>query len=809
MNNELYNNYLKSLKQKYNAICLDIDGTITDKDTNTINSKVIEKIAYVLKKGIPVVFITGRGETGIISLKNQIIPMLINDYNVNHNSLMNMFALINDGARLCTFDSQSNDFFGKIQYISTYDEINKLNIFNDKISKYFNDFNMNEYCKISYSYDSQNNNIINIRLILLTEDENIIRKIYEQLNNLLSNNIFSCLNITMGIYNNNIVFQIGTAKKEVAIEKTEKILGIPKDSMLRVGDCGNKDGNDFSMLDCPQGFSVDRISGSNVHCFPIFDENGNILKGVEATIYLLTKIKLIKTIRLEKADREKYIKEYSSVVNKLKLRNNESLIKFNEIINNNFNLYGGIYDLFDKQSGSIKIPMEEWELIDDENPLKKLWSMTDDFLDTIIEKEIRNEYTDFEREFNLGYSMRDNDNYLLRGSRNYYYFMAMRKSVLNLETNKEDDFTSYKNIIGWYNQFHRFLKNSQEAIEKTNNFDDISNKKMILGILDNIRNYILISMNYQIMREYNQKNVLINLDKLANNSLLHILYTKLLFIESSLANICFLKDYKIDKNELNKFILDLLKVLILDSETFKNIKTHESKNHSKLFRTYREIDNFAENYITVANTIKNDGEPYSICGMCYGGIELPILYKVLDINTSNSDILLMNFNSASSGYKNKQNIDLRFFDINECGGIDQIGVDKNKKCIIYDDNAMTGKTIQIAINTLYDLGIDVDSSVVVKYPGINRVDQMFMKNHSAIDYMCFSEYIKGLYFSCPYSWRDSLGTDMYKDSFDIFDLNRRKIAECLFKNHNYAKDSEIEQLNGFIAKNQDLGKDLK
>ena len=169
----------------------------------------------------------------------------------------------------------------------------------------------------------------------------------------------------------------------------------------------------------------------------------------------------------------------------------------------------------------------------------------------------------------------------------------------------------------------------------------------------------------------------------------------------------------------------------------------------------------------------------------------------------------MNFNSASSGYKNKQNIDLRFFDINECGGIDQIGVDKNKKCIIYDDNAMTGKTIQIAINTLYDLGIDVDSSVVVKYPGINRVDQMFMKNHSAIDYMCFSEYIKGLYFSCPYSWRDSLGTDMYKDSFDIFDLNRRKIAECLFKNHNYAKDSEIEQLNGFIAKNQDLGKDLK
>lgn len=31
MNNELYFNYKKSLKQKYNAICFDIDGTLTAK----------------------------------------------------------------------------------------------------------------------------------------------------------------------------------------------------------------------------------------------------------------------------------------------------------------------------------------------------------------------------------------------------------------------------------------------------------------------------------------------------------------------------------------------------------------------------------------------------------------------------------------------------------------------------------------------------------------------------------------------------------------------------------------------------------
>ena len=32
MYNELYNNYKNSLKQKYNAVCLDIDGTLTERD---------------------------------------------------------------------------------------------------------------------------------------------------------------------------------------------------------------------------------------------------------------------------------------------------------------------------------------------------------------------------------------------------------------------------------------------------------------------------------------------------------------------------------------------------------------------------------------------------------------------------------------------------------------------------------------------------------------------------------------------------------------------------------------------------------
>lgn len=49
----------------------------------------------------------------------------------------------------------------------------------------------------------------------------------------------------------------------------------------------------------------------------------------------------------------------------------------------------------------------------------------------------------------------------------------------------------------------------------------------------------------------------------------------------------------------------------------------------------------------------------------------------------------------------------------------------------------------------------------------------------------------GIYFSNPYSWRDPYNTNPYEDSLGVFDLNRRKILECLAKNGYYSKKSEV------------------
>lgn len=54
---ELLNNYQKALQQKYNAVCFDIDGTLTEDNSTKIDSRVLPMLANMLKKHIPVVFI--------------------------------------------------------------------------------------------------------------------------------------------------------------------------------------------------------------------------------------------------------------------------------------------------------------------------------------------------------------------------------------------------------------------------------------------------------------------------------------------------------------------------------------------------------------------------------------------------------------------------------------------------------------------------------------------------------------------------------------------------------------------------------
>ena len=291
INEELINNYKKAVEQKYNAVCFDIDGTLTENNSTKIDSRVLPILANILKKHIPVVFITGRGETGLNELLSDIIYDLKYKYGVTEKQLLKIYALTNDGARIFITENNSEHLFNISQYISSKEDFIKLEELNTKIITLLNSSILGNHCKVTYSKDSKDNTIINIRLMILSNSVEINNEMIKIINSLIKDSKSPNLNLTIGMHNGKQVLQIGTATKDKAIQIAERMIGIPQNSMLRIGDCGDQNGNDYSMLNCPQGFSVEKTSGNLDKCFPVI-ENGKIITGVNGTLSLLKKVKL-------------------------------------------------------------------------------------------------------------------------------------------------------------------------------------------------------------------------------------------------------------------------------------------------------------------------------------------------------------------------------------------------------------------------------------------------------------------------------------------------------------------------------------
>lgn len=764
MSNELYYNFRKSLEQKYNAVCFDIDGTLTVKNSKRIDNRAIYMIVELLKKKIPVVFITGRGETGLNDLKNDIYGAIVSSDNIAENDIRRIYVLTNDGARLFFSNNISfEEFLSENVYITTSDELEQLSKMDSIIKE------LNSDCfNVTYSKDLKTGTIINIRMVFNTNNSNIVEKNYETIKEIISSNQFEKIHLTRGFYKDNSVIQIGTTTKDKAIKRVERVIGVPEDSMIRIGDCGDVYGNDYSMLNCKQGYSVDKTSGAVDRCFPIFDENKNIISGVDATLELIKKSKILPTVCLEKADKLDYKFNFAIAEKNIVLGRKKLLNKYNDLINVNFGENDGIDSLFDKSSGSVIIPMYEWELVSDSS-LKDFWSSKENG--------------------HFKYLMRDNKNYLLRGSSTYYYLISNRKS----ENGK--DVTSKKDVMNWHNNYIQFLDNAFNAVLKTDDLNIIINKKLLLGVLDNCRNALLVIMNHKLVSNNLNSNILLDISSNKNKDFFAI-YNTLLEIEDSMSNMCFKNGFIINKDFVCNVIKQSKKILT-DNLSIEEI-TKDKQNYSKDYRTYREIDNFGENYTAVSlyQEKRNDNDDFiNACGLSYGGIELPIIAKTIDKSRIES-LLLLKFNREVSGYSNKQLLDLRNFNINEYGGLINSHLFQNSHLDLFDDNVLTGKTLQLAINSLYDCNIDVKNICIVRYPGTNRIEQMFSDNTAAVDFHLFFDYIYGLCFSSPYSWKDNEWKDKngkvsYEDTLGVFDLNRKKIIECLIKNHDYSEESEV------------------
>lgn len=113
--------------------------------------------------------------------------------------------------------------------------------------------------------------------------------------------------------------------------------------------------------------------------------------------------------------------------------------------------------------------------------------------------------------------------------------------------------------------------------------------------------------------------------------------------------------------------------------------------------------------------------------------------------------------------------------------------------VLGDDNILTGKTLQSMINLLFSNDIAINNLAVVRYPSINRVDQMIAEN-SAVDVSMFFDYIQGLVFSSPYTKIKSGASGNYLDEMGIFNKDRRRLLEYLYKNGKFKENSEVADI---------------
>lgn len=104
--------------------------------------------------------------------------------------------------------------------------------------------------------------------------------------------------IFKGIHKGTNIFEISLVDKLAAVKFLSEKTKIPENLIVRIGDQGQKYGNDFAMLNSLCGFSVDKVEEEEIGVLPVMGDKGNQVKNVNATK------KILKQLNFDKDSRE-------------------------------------------------------------------------------------------------------------------------------------------------------------------------------------------------------------------------------------------------------------------------------------------------------------------------------------------------------------------------------------------------------------------------------------------------------------------------------------------------------------------------
>jgi len=456
-------------------------------------------------------------------------------------------------------------------------------------------------------------------------------------------------------------------------------------------------------------------------------------------------------------DKNEYINKMAALIEQQEKLKRVLFNKYNKKIKRNFHNNYTINDIFDEMTGGIYFKDCEWALLDD--------------------TELKNVFATKE-ENSFVYLLESDNSKILRGCDTYYYLLAYKGKYNNV---------SLDNINTWNNNNIIFLNKCKKSLDnfKIKNYLD---RKLVLGLLDNIRGYNLQMLNlYSLFLYNNSTDITFCVDVTSNSNFDK--FNKLIDETNNLMIDVLFKNVKITS------LIKLLDEIMLEyTNKIDEINNSSGDNfYNKGLKSHREADNFIENYIAAKEYGKHlaRNKKVNLITLLYGGIEIPMLLKMK--KKSNIVIYIM---SVEGVYKDrhlrsndKKNQQFECYFNNKIKGYN----------VLCDDNVLTGKTIEQTLKILIDNNVIVNEIFVIKHPDMNRIEHLW-DSKSYINLNLFHKFIHGGIFSGNYS-RVKTNTNYggtYLDKLGRFDISKDFICKCIYTNERYSKESRINEYNIFL-----------
>lgn len=445
--------------------------------------------------------------------------------------------------------------------------------------------------------------------------------------------------------------------------------------------------------------------------------------------------------------------------------------KYNDIFIHNFDVLNGMDDVIEPYTGGVVFKDYEWYIME-KNSLKDI----------------------FDAEDNKGakiYSVPLDNGIMLRGATVYYYFACFTDAY---------QYTTKEIVNQWADNCYGFLSATEKAL---NGFEvkDSFSRRLLLALIDNLRNIQLIVLNAMILTCHRGENVLFNVKETNNNYVLNW-YRVLDETLHSFRDICFSKENDI------LILSNIIRIIKEMKQIFYNSIKYLTKNNEigftfeKCIGLFRDTDNFLEEFIVLEDVFATmekqkriEWDKVEVVGVLSGAIELPCIAKLIRPSMENIGISYVFQNNGM--YMDKQEVNLSYCYNNvNCNDFSYY---KGREIFLLDDNIMSGLTVQLIINELYYKEIEVKCIISICRPDLNRLPQMehFRK---AFNIELIGIYILGMLSNVYYTKvpENTNYLGMFTDGIGMYSQRIARYLIPLYKNGCFKKKSQVDVVKGYV-----------